>query len=264
MASGFSSIHPLMAKALQEIGIENDQITQGFGNAEASAGFHRQESFCKDSYGTHAFSSCVDLTWSLVSADLKSKLVEASFCPFFRNSGSFANNKHIHAVYVGAKDNHDHVTILAGPRSQIIDYTRGLNGLVGHAQLTGEYAPTEDEKKQIYKQYSGWCPHVATKIYSPEGNFIPSYAFYEAEFGMVRCEVPVFYDYWDVKHTITSNGYHFYQEGKEIKPIGANMRIEGENFLRGNIRQIANCIGLGVDFKWADDKNSCEVKLSYT
>jgi hypothetical protein len=262
MASGYNLMHPIMKAALKELGVNDNQISQTVGSATASVGFHESEGNCKDGNATHPFSSCVDLTYQLASPEFKSNMVEASFCPFVRDTGSFATNRHIHAVYVGLKDSHGKVSILPGPRAQILDYINGKNGLVGHAYLTGKYSPTQDERQQIDKQYKDWMPHHSTTVLSPEGNVIDCLAFLEQD--AVRCEIPSFYDYWSIKQTITSNGYHFYNEGTELNISNAHPKIEGGTFLRGDLRAIANAIGLGITFTWTDDKSSCIVQLSYT
>lgn len=255
MARGYGSIHPLMAKPLQRLGVEDWQITQGWGSARASAGFHSAEG----KVDGHSYSSCVDLTFGLADRgrEFYARLVEAGFCPFYRYGGSWAGNEHIHAVFVGISP----CRILAGPRQQVIDFTRGLNGLVGHAALTGTWAPTADERAQILEQYRAWAPHVATAVLSPEGKALNCYAFYDLN--TVRCEAAAALAWWgyklDQKTLVARNA-----KGKtlDLNAIGCRPKLEGGQFIRANVRQLHEALGLKVAFEWAADKRSATIRLS--
>jgi len=244
VARGWKSIHPLMEEGLKNCGIKEEDITQGWGFASASNGFHAPEGWIDG----HKFSSCVDLTWRVASVQLKSRLVEAGFCPFFRD---WPGNMHIHCVFVGAKDARGKVTILPGPRMQIIDFINGKNGLASHKPITGVYAPTADEREQIKEQYAKWAPHYATRVLTGDGRQIKCYAFYDNS--NVRCEIKSF---------LLAYGYPMYMEGNKVYVILRNgkkesldhcrPRLEGGQFVRGDIRPLAETIGKSVTFQWKD------------
>lgn len=238
MASGYNSIHPIMAKNLGNIDVPSAKVTQGWGYAEASAGFHSPEGWIKDNYGTHRYSSCVDLSASLgFTSELKSRLISAGFCPFFRN---WSGNKHIHCVY------NIFPTILSGPKTQIVDYFNGKNGLVGHAPMTGELAPTDAERQIVKAAFLGSNGHntVTVKI---DDNIIDCYAFMEKVQGnsneITRCELRTFVEYFD--GVILSDTLIKY-DGKTLNYTVSNPQLEGD-FTRVNLREIANIMSITID-----------------
>lgn len=239
MAKGFASIHPIMAKNLQNIGIKNEQITQGWGTTVvASAGYHDPEGWVVDSYGRHRYSSCVDLTASLgFTPELKSRLVAAGFCPFFRD---WTGNRHIHGVYCGFK------TIKDGPKSQIVDYINGKNGLVGHDKLTGELAPTDAEKKIIKAAYDASDGHNTVKVLYDEKE-VNCYAFMGKIPGkpdeITRCELRPFIEFFNAK---ILDGKYLLYNGKTLDFTGCNPKLEGQ-FTRVDLRPIANLLNLNID-----------------
>lgn len=183
MAKGYKSLHPLTAEVLQELGVPDKHVTQGYGNASASAGYHKAEGY----YKGRQFSSCVDLAWrdDYVNPRWKSRAVAAGLVPFFRD---WPGNRHVHCVHVGLRTTNGSVAILDGPRMQIVDYTRGLNGLVGHAKLRGELAPTAQERKAVLDVYKAWAPNYATTVYL-NGKRLPCYAWLHGLTGRVMAEV---------------------------------------------------------------------------
>ena len=237
MANGFKSIHPIMAKNLKNIGIKNSEITQGWGNAKASKGFHSPEGWVEDEYGKHKYSSCVDLTGRLpFTAELKSRLVAAGFCPFFRD---WPGNKHIHCVYVGLN------TILDGPKSQIKDYINGRNGLVGHAKLTGPLAPTEIEKQMIKAAFEKMDGHN-TVIVKYDDKEIDCYAFMGRVPGepseITRCELRPFVEFFGAK---ILDGKMLLYDGKYLNYSKCNVILEGQ-FSRVDLRPITNLLGKNI------------------
>ena len=160
MASGYISIHPDMAAALQECGLTTDDVIQGYGNAAASAGYHDPEGRAACYPAGHRFSSCVDLPYDQASNALVDHLTAAGFCVFVRQDGNGWNGaSHMHCVYVGAegwpaqsipqdRSQWPQATILAGPRMQIVDFIHGRNGLVGHAPIA-VYVPSADQRAFI-------------------------------------------------------------------------------------------------------------------
>ncbi len=81
MASGYSSLHPQQKAVCKEIGILNGQVTQGYGHATASAGYHSPES----TYDGRPFSSCFDLSMQVAASKQPfHRLIQAGVCPFLR------------------------------------------------------------------------------------------------------------------------------------------------------------------------------------
>ena len=240
------------------------QVTQTDGTAViASAGYHNPES----TIDGHPFSSCTDLDFALASDALVDHLISAGVCPFVRESGNGWNgSSHIHCVTVGLRDRADNVTILPGPRMQIIDYCRGRNGLVGHAALAC-YVPTADQRASLYARYSAWAPSVATKVLSPEGGAIPCYAFLEPNSvggQTARCEARGFLEFWGATIKAGTSGPALAAEykGAEISLAAAYPCMEGD-FTRADVRGLAEALRLGISFDWSADKSSAVVKLAY-
>jgi hypothetical protein len=257
---GYRSIGVEAGRALTYLGVKDKHILQGFSSLKGelnSGSFHLGEGQVEG----HPFSSCVDLDYSLASVEFKSKLIEVGFCPFFREE---RNNNRIHCVYVGDYDHRGEISILAGPREQIIDFTKGLNGLTNHAPIEGIYAPTEEEKEFIKDRYQKWVPDTNSFVLSPEGENIPCYLFFEKSYNKLRCEVPTFYSFWGINNVNIDGKYHFYDRGKEIRPANSHISLEAGNFLRGDILGVANEVGFGIIFDWDTNKQNCIVQLNYT
>jgi len=249
-------LHPIVTNALKELGVTASQITQTVGSAPASAGFHSSEG----TIDGHAYTSCVDLSWNLASASFKSHLVEAGFVPFFRYPASgWLQSKHIHAIFVGLKDHNGNVRILPGPRQQIIDAYKGLNGLAGHSAYRGDYTFTDDEKAKIKAAYAGWVPDIATAVIGLDGKQITCYAFFEG--GTVRCEVRPLFEHFGVDILGWQNGDLICKmNGKVLDLGGAHCEVVGGQFTRGNVRQLAEAIGLNIGFEMSG--SSATIKLS--
>jgi len=237
MASGYKSTHPVMAKNLKNINIPSEKVTQGFGFAKASVGFHSPEGWVDDEYGHHQYSSCVDLSASLgFTAELKSRLVAAGFCPFFRN---WEGNRHIHCVYVGLS------TVLDGPKSQIMDYYNGLDGLVGHRKLTGKLSPSNSEKAIIKAAFNASDGHNTVKVMLNDQE-IHCYAFMGKVPGtpreVTRCELRPFVEYFKAD---ILDGKHLLYKGKTIDFSNCNPQLEGQ-FTRVDLRSIAHLLDLNI------------------
>lgn len=237
MASGYQSIHPIMAKNLSSIGITSNKVTQGYGYAKASVGYHEPEGWVLDTIGRHRYSSCVDLSASVgFTPKIKSRLIAAGFCPFFRD---WENNEHIHCVYVGLP------TIKDGPKSQIIDYINGKNGLIGHHELTGILAPTQEERNIIKEAFNNSDGHNSVTVLYKQKE-IPCYAFmgrvknYNNE--ITRCELRAFVEYFGA--SVVDGTYILYQ-GKLIDFTSCDPKLEG-HYTRVNLRAIAKLLNLNI------------------
>jgi hypothetical protein len=259
MAHGYSSVHPRTAALLKELGVTDGQITQGYGNASASAGYHLAEGRTAPAPAGHPYSSCVDLDYDLAwQPGFLGRLSMAGIAGFVRDTGSFTDNHHIHAVHPGLLDEDGEVAILSGPRTQLIDYIHGRDGLKGHQALQGRWKPVQAQKDAIAAVYNAWAPHVATRVYNAHGDWIPCYAFFEL--GTVRCEARPLLEAlgatvgWDGQMIAT-------HDGKPLDLSNARLRL-AVDFTRGDVRGLAEALGYKVKFNWAADKNSAEVRLS--
>lgn len=239
MASGYKSLHPLTCEVLQELGVPDGHVTQGWGSAPASAGYHAVEGY----YKGKRFSSCVDIAWEAEyrTTAWKSRAVAAGLCVFYRD---WPGNRHIHCVHVGLKDTKGSVTILNGPRTQIVDYTRGLNGLVGHAKLTGKLAPTAAERKDILERYSAWATSYATKVYL-NGKRVPCYAWLDGTVGAVTVEVRPLLEAmgfrildWAGSHLLVRSPM---ADTLELNNVVMGAELHGE-FLRAPVRSVVKAI----------------------
>lgn len=120
-----------------------DRVVQTIGNAVQSAGTHAQDG--EDQFG-HDYCAAVDIS---VRHDLDEQQIETlleklwdnGFAAYYRHTGSFANNHHIHAVYAG-------VYMKEMLRSQVHDFLHHRNGLVGHdaEQFVADHLTDEQEQ----------------------------------------------------------------------------------------------------------------------
>ncbi len=258
MASGYDSIHPRMAAALRELGVKDGQITQGWGYAKASAGYHAPEGRTARGPEGHPFSSCVDLSFRLASRRFVDRLIAAGFCPFVREHGQgWSGASHLHCVYVGATDWRGQVTLLPGPRMQIIDYLRGRNGLVGHGPMIC-YPPDAGQRAGLAAAYAAWAPSVATRVLAPEGTAIPCYAFLERE--AVRCEARAFLEHFGAEVCGMGAGLRARYQGADLDLSGARPKLAGE-FTRADVRGLATALRLEVEFAWKDGGTAAEVRV---
>lgn len=230
MARGFPSLHPLTEQALRNLGVTSSQVTQGYGNAAASAGYHAAVGVADG----RRFSHCVDLTAALIDRDFMLRLWEAGFVAFARVQGrnGWSGSSHIHAIHLGltADDGKSH--LLSGPRAQIVDFLKqpALNGLVGHARLSG-YVPPASLQAELRRQYAAWLPDYPTRVLAPGGQQINCYAWLED--GQVTVEADAFCRWW----------------GRDWTGTAANdqerVTFDGR-FWRAPVRALAGAIGLRI------------------
>lgn len=102
------------------------RVMQTLGSAAASAGTHGRDG----TLNGEDYSAAVDLrTRDLNVAEIKSlikALTENGFVAWYRHTGSFETNRHIHAIYVG-------LPMKKMLRAQVVDFLNDRTGLVGHA-----------------------------------------------------------------------------------------------------------------------------------
>lgn len=109
-------------------GVGGKRVVQTIGDAAASAGTHGKDGV--DQFG-HDYSAALDIS---VKHDLKQAEIERllecladnGFAAWWRHTGSFSDNQHVHAVYAG-------VRMKYSLRQQIHDFLKHRSGLVGHA-----------------------------------------------------------------------------------------------------------------------------------
>jgi hypothetical protein len=256
MASGFKSVHPLTEQVLRDLGVQDEQVTQGWGYAAASAGFHAPEG----TYAGRRYSSCVDIAWTdeFCNAQWRSRATAAGLCPFFRD---WAGNQHIHIVHVGLRDDGGKVRILDGPRMQIVDYIHGLNGLVGHAPLEGWQCPSAAERELIRQAYAAWAPYYQTAVYDPDGLPVRCYAW-EGKVNVTVEVRPVLERLGCRIIDSTSAGLIIRtDDGKLLAPPCDGFYVAGE-FLRGPIRKVVEPLGKYiVDAQWDDEVRGSRVYI---
>lgn len=245
MANGYKSLHPLTEQVLRNLGVTSGQVTQGYGSAPASAGYHAAVGVA----GGRKFSHCVDLTAALIDRDFMLRLWEAGFVAFARVQGrGWRGSSHIHAIHLGLTADDGKAHLLSGPRAQVVDFLKQppLNGLVGHARLTG-YVPPASLQAELRRQYAAWLPDYPTRVLAPGGQQINCYAWLEG--GQVTVEADAFCRWWGRDWTGT------------IANDQAVVTFDGR-FHRAPVRPLAEAIGLKIASyrrrgEWA------EVRLAY-
>lgn len=248
MARGFKSLHPLTEEALRNLGVKSSQVSQGWGYASASAGYHNPVG----TYQGRRFSHCVDLSPGLISGAFMDRLWEAGFVAFARVE-RWGDNAHIHAIHLGlvADDGKPHLP--SGPRMQIVDFLKAppLDGLKWHRRLNG-LVPNVSQQAELRRQYAAWLPDYPTRILAPGGQQINCYAWLEDD--TVTVEVEAFCQWWG-----KPRGWF----GRTIGMQSIGAMTDGR-FWRGPVRELAQSIGLKiVSFKWAPGHTSASVQLSY-
>lgn len=244
MASGFKSVHPLVEQALREIGIEDGDVSQGWGYAQASAGYHEPEGTA----GGRRYSSCVDLTGRLGwSTDLRARLLTAGLVPFYRD---WEGNEHTHCVAVGLRNDAGKITIRRGPREQIDDYLAGRDGTTAHAALTGTRAATRAERVRLAEEVDCWSPRIRVMVLDLNGRAIPgAYGFLEGERTVCLVRPLVEALGWTI---LSSSGAEvtLQRAGKQVtlSGQGAGLYLAG-NRLRGVVAALAAALGCVVDYR---------------
>lgn len=254
MAKGYKSLHPVTEKLFRELGIPDGAITQGWGYAKASAGFHDPVG----DFQGRQWSDCVDLAWDAVGKPLRDKLVAAGFAVFPRD---WPGNQHVHCVQVGLTNDAGECRILPGPRQQIVDFTRGRSGLAGHGPWEGEWKPTTREQGRILHQYAQWVPDVVTMVLRPGGGKCPCYAWLAGD--TVECEVRPLVEAlgWRILDATGDGLLVRSPKGVRKELLLPNRYVAGE-FLRAPVREIATGLKLKTAFEWAPEHTSCKVVLS--
>lgn len=261
MASGYKSTHPMTEELLKTLGIPDSAVSQGWGSAKASAGFHQPEGKA----GGRKYSSCFDLRWNSLTETTRDRLTVGGVCVFPRD---WAGNQHHHCVHVGLRDDKGQCKLLPGPRQQIIDYTIGRSGLAGHGPWQGKWRPDAIERAAIQEAYAAWVPDIVTRVYLPNGKSPTVYAFLEGTGAKrtVTCEARAFVEALGGRILEASQAWLNVRlaDGKQIEIDGGKLAgwyVAGE-FLRAPVRQIAEAMGYGVTFEWAEGKSSVKVLLT--
>ena len=112
-------------------GSRGARIMQLIGNAVASAGYHARDGFYKLLGKDQPYCAAIDIrTTDLKDVEVEKlwdALIENGFAVWWRHTGSFENNQHIHCVYAG-------VPMKKQLRAQIHSFLDRCNGLVGNAK----------------------------------------------------------------------------------------------------------------------------------
>jgi len=256
MANGFKSVHPLTEEALRNLGVKSAQVTQGWGSAPASVGFHAAVGTCQG----RKYGPCVDLDWELADIDFLNRLWEAGFVAFDRcRMTGWSGAEHIHCIHIGLVDDAGHAHLPDGPRRQVVDFLKQppRDGLAGHQGLLRGYLPTVAAQAELRKQYAGWLPDYPTAVLAPGGQQITCYAWMDGE--AVTAEVTAFCNWWGV--TVAQQTGMVCVNG-ERKAVLATT-FDGR-FYRAPVRAMAELLGLKVaSYKLNAAKTAATVQLAY-
>lgn len=136
------------------------RVVQTIGNAPDSKGFHAKDGEVVVKGVTIPYCAAVDLSVrGLTAGQIKKWLAELAkqgFAAWYRFEGVFANNRHVHAVYVG-------VQMKKHLQSQVQDFLRDKNGLASHAGETFYVAPV-DVDKPLAQMFVRANPSQRTKV----------------------------------------------------------------------------------------------------
>ena len=189
MAKGWPSLHPFQEQRLRAIGLSGKQIRQGVATTEGDLTHPSKGSH--DSVGVREgrrFGHCVDLSISFEPNRANfDRLVKAGFCPFYRGPGWASYHWHIVDVAWIKNDAGIVPRHLAIPRGQVQDFLKvpPRNGLIGHAVLAAEWAPTKTQ--QAYLR-SLWEKGLMPEGYaSQEGGVMVIYPPDAGAAGVIAC-----------------------------------------------------------------------------
>ncbi len=94
-------------RACFHAGVSPDRVRQTIGNAPASKGFHKRDGILLDGAQPVPYCAAVDLdTGNLKPEQIRALLLELArqgFAAWYRYTGSFTTNRHIHAIFVGLR-----------------------------------------------------------------------------------------------------------------------------------------------------------------
>lgn len=141
-------------------GVNPDRVLQTIGTAPASAGYHAKDGTYTDTQGIKRnYCAATDIR----SKDLTEKqcialitaLKDQGFAAFWRHTGSFANNQHIHFVYSAC-------FMKAALRGQVRDFVVGKDGLKYHRPdpYWKDHPLTEEERKRFIRNLIASNPEL--------------------------------------------------------------------------------------------------------
>ena len=265
---GFASVHPSTEQRLRSCAIFDADVTQGIGSAALSAGTHLKVG----TYKGRAFGHCIDLAWeSVTTREQFDHLVAADFDPFRRD---WAGNQHWHVVDRSGLVADGGKTPAPRPlvRVQLEDFSRGLNGLVGHAPIEKPWCPDFAQRGDAAADLTlgGACAAVIVGVGTRQ---VDCHAYLER--GSVRCEFRPLVEAmggvvrWvphdagarlTVMHNAsvwtvdTDTGCAGQQ--KDLIPFEWRARVEGD-FVRCALRTVAKALGHTVEW----DEKTLRVKI---
>jgi len=262
--SEWNELHPADQQVYTSLGVTPGDMTQVVGTATASAGYHLAEGYIDG----RPYTSCADLAAHdrFLTRAWASRAYAAKRIAFFRDYQDHMS-QHIHVVSVGLRDQWGRTRIQPGPRMQIIDFIRGLNGLVNHRAIRQPFTPTVAECAAVSAAYNVWAPGVRTKVYAEDGRWIPCYAF--GENGTTRCEVRALVEGiepgrfavgFEEGHVVVRDT----QSGDTLPLVNARPVLEG-GFTRANVRGIVEALpGWGIkSFELFDDGEWAKIVVAH-
>ena len=152
--------HPAAFKAYilacYRAGVDPDRVSQTIGNAKASAGYHARDGVMMDGVIPRAYCAATDIGVRGLSDEkiktLLERLAEVGFFGWYRHTGSFANNRHIHFVWAACK-------MKPQLRGQFHDWVHNRNGLVGHG-WEEFFTPTQAMDDYLRTQFFKYNPQT--------------------------------------------------------------------------------------------------------
>lgn len=263
---GFTACHPLTVEVLKSLGIKSGNVTQGWGDAAASAGYHRAVGYADG----RKYSTCFDLSYALACPDLIAELCQAGIAAFVRN---WDGNQHVHCVHAALSDNKGRALILDGPRAQLLDFMHvpeALDGLKGH-QLLRRSVPVNEtpnalQQAHLRRIYQEWLPDYPTRVLAPGKQQIACYAWLDDD--QVTAEVVKFLTWWGCQVTggADADGRNPWlkvmYKGQTLDLIAGKPTFDGRRW-RAGLRAMGDLLKLSSHFTWDAGHRSCCVQLQY-
>jgi len=172
LPNSYAGIDPLAVQALRAANIamgEGSRITQGLGNADASAGTHGAEPDSPYTASVDIWTGELSTTEGTLPAlrddeidEMLHALRMVGFAAFYRPT--IGDGPHIHAVYAGV------CQLKASTNDQVNSFLNGHNGLSGDPVETLK-PPTDEEKLSVAKVFSSpYCAQSPRSTVAVQGS----------------------------------------------------------------------------------------------
>lgn len=152
-------LDPLASDALRRAGLSSDDVSQGEGNAQASAGYHLAEP------GSD-YTAAADIRTSSMSGKQIRKVLdnlgEQGFAAWYRHGSDWSGNEHIHAVYAG-------IPMKGELEGQVRSFLAGHSGLSSDAVERDAFAPSPRAKQVVHALFTHRENRVSVQPSTPAG-----------------------------------------------------------------------------------------------